>query len=183
MTWSDSVTEQFSLVDLFTTDESDFYGPYNTLLFELFPPNEHYQVSPQFKRITGSMDFTVLYIVSKRKVPVFFVEIKTSLALDKVFSRTEADDQMRKRFVEFASGSIPTPKLVGLSALGTNFCVYEFTTVDNQLLPVRIIPDPRFLIDTAPKAWWNYDILDPTGEAKLREVVEEVKAMSVDLNP
>ncbi|KAG9223504.1 hypothetical protein PLEOSDRAFT_1088304 [Pleurotus ostreatus PC15] len=183
MTWSDSVVEQFSLVDLFTTDESDFYGPYNTLLFELFPANEHYQVSPQFKRITGSMDFTVLYIVSKRKVPVFFVEIKTYLALDKVSSRTEADDQMRKRFVEFASGSVPTPKLVGLSAMGTHFSIYELTTANNQLLPVRIIPDPRFLIDTAPKEQWSYDILDPAGEAKMREIVEEVKAMSVDLNP
>lgn len=183
MPWSDSVTEQFSLIDLFTTDESNFYGPYNTLLFEFFLPNEHYQVSPQFKRILGSMDFTGLYIVSKRKVPVFFLEIKTYLALDKLSSRAEADDQMHKRFVKFASGSIPTPKLVGLSALGTNFCVYELTTVDNQLLPDRIVPDPRFLIETAPKAWWSYDILSQAGEVKLREVVEEVKTMLVDLNP
>jgi hypothetical protein len=182
MTWPDSVTEQFSLVDRFTTDESDFYGPYNTLLFELFPPQEHYQVSPQFKRITGSVDYTILYIVRKRKVPVIFLEIRTSLALDKISSRTEADDQMRKRFVEFASSSIPTPKLVGLSALGTHFCVYEYTTANKQLLPVRIIHDPQFLIDRAPQVWWNHDILDPAGEIKLREVVEEVKAMSVDLN-
>ena len=89
---------------------------------------------------------------------------------------------MRKRFVKFASGSIPTPKLVGLSALGTHFCVYEYTTVDKQLLPVRIIPNPRFLIDMAPQVWWNHNILDLAGEIKLREVAEEVKAMSVDLN-
>jgi hypothetical protein len=127
------------------------------------------------------MDFTVLYIVNKQEVPVFFVVIKTYLALDKVSSRMEADDQMRKRFIEFTSSNIPTPKLVGLSALGTNFCVYELMTVDNQLLPVRIIPDPQFLINTAPKVWWDYDILDPAGEVKLREVVEEVKAMLVDL--
>jgi len=183
MPWPDSVTEQFNLVNLFTTEESDFYGPYNTLLFELFPANEHYQVSPQFKRITGSMDFIILYIVSKRKVPVFFIEIKTFIALDKISSRTEADDQMRKIFVEFASGNIPIPKLVGLSAMGTHLSIYELTTENKQLLPARIVPDSRFLIDTAPKAWWNYDILDPIGEAKLREVVEEVKAMSVDLNP
>ncbi|KAF8500632.1 hypothetical protein BU17DRAFT_59027 [Hysterangium stoloniferum] len=183
MTWSDSVAEQFSLVNLYTTDESDFYGPYNTLLFELFPAIEHYQVSPQFKRITGSMDFTVLYVVSRRKVPVFFVEIKTYIALDKLSSRMEADDQMRKRFFEFMSGSIPTPKLVGLSAMGTRFSVYQFTTKNNELLPVRIIPDARYVTDTAPKAWWSHDILDAAGEAKLREVVAEVKAMSLGLNP
>ncbi|KAF8529766.1 hypothetical protein BU17DRAFT_36440 [Hysterangium stoloniferum] len=184
MTWSDSVAEQFSLVNLYTTDESDFYGPYNTLLFELFRVNEHYQVSPQFKRITGSMDFTVLYVVSRRKVPVFFVDIKTYIALDKLSSRMEADDQMRKRFVEFVSGNIPIPKLVGLSAMGTRFSVYQLTTTkNNELLPVRIMPDARFVTDTAPRAWWNHDILDAAGEAKLREIVAEVKAMSVGLNP
>ncbi|KAJ8703303.1 hypothetical protein PTI98_001937 [Pleurotus ostreatus] len=67
--------------------------------------------------------------------------------------------------------------------MGTNFSIYELTTANNQLLPVRIIPDPRFLIDTAPKEQWSYDILDPAGEAKMREIVEEVKAMSVVPNP
>ena len=108
-------------------------------------------------------------------MPVFFTKIKTYIALDKFSLRTEADDQIRKRFVEFAD-SIPIPKLVGLSAMGTRFSIYE-STMENKLLPVRIIPDDRSLIDTAPKARWNYDILDPAGE-----VVEEVKAMLVDLN-
>ena len=90
MTWSDTVTEQSSLVNLFTTDESDFHGPYNILSSSSHLIIEQYQVSSQCKRITGSMNIT-LYIVSKRKVPVFFAEIKTYLALDKV-SRTEADD-------------------------------------------------------------------------------------------
>ncbi|KAF9487721.1 hypothetical protein BDN71DRAFT_599735 [Pleurotus eryngii] len=90
MTWSDSVIEQFGLVDLSTADASDFYEPCNTLLFELFPANEHYQVSPQCKRITGSMDFTFLYFVSKRKVPVFFMQICTYAAIDKASSRMES---------------------------------------------------------------------------------------------
>lgn len=181
MPWSSGVTLQFSLVDIFATEESDFYGPYNTLLFELFPASENYQVSPRFKRITGSMDFIVLYIVSLRKVPVFFVEIKTYIALDKLSSRIEADDQMRNLFVDFSSGSIPTPKLIGLSAMGTHFSVYEYTPATKELIPVRIMPDPRFIIDTAPKAQWGHNILDPAGEAKLREIVAEVKAMSAAL--
>jgi hypothetical protein len=95
----------------------------------------------------------------------------------------EADDNMRKSFVEFTSGRILPLKLVGLSALGTQFSIYEFTTKNNQLLPVRIIPNAQFLTDTAPKVRWNYDVLDPDGESKLREIAEEVKAMSVDPNP
>src|SRR5882724_7829461 len=42
------------------------------------------------------MDFTVNYIASKRKVPIFFIEIKNYIALDKVSSQAEADDLMRK---------------------------------------------------------------------------------------
>lgn len=110
------------------------------------------------------MGIIVLYIVSKRKV--FFVQIKRYLALDKV-SRTEADDQMFKWFIEFPSGNIVTPKLVGLSVLGTNFCVYEFTTVATNSCLLALSSISQFLIDTAPKAWWNYDILHPTGDEKL----------------
>ena len=183
MTWSEGITEQFTLVNRFTTDESDFYGPYNTLLVEFFPAREHYQVSPQFKRVAGSMGLSIFYIVSKRKIPVFFIEINTSLAVDDMSLRTEADDQMRKRFAQFASGSLPTPRLFGLSAMGTQFSVYELTTATNQLLPGRTVPNPMFITDMAPRAWWNYDLLTAAGEAKIRELVADVKQMAVDLNP
>ncbi|KAH7907697.1 hypothetical protein BJ138DRAFT_455909 [Hygrophoropsis aurantiaca] len=181
MPWSDSIIEQFGLVDLSTAEESDFYGPYNTLLFDLFPAAEHFQISPQFKRITGSMDFTALYIVYKRKVPVFFVEIKTYVSLEKLTSRSEADDQMRQMFIDFTSGHIPIPKLFGISAMGPVFSVYELTTENKQLLPLRIDPDVRYLIDTAPKQQWNYNLMEPDGEARLREIVAEVKEMALDL--
>lgn len=182
MPWSESVIEQFSLLDLLTTDESDFYGPFNTLLFELFPPSQHYQISPQYKRVAGSLDFTVLYIVHKRKVPIFFISIKTFLALDNLSSRAKADDQMRERFLEFSSGSIPTLKLFGISAMGTRFSVYELTTANRQLQPPRINPDVNYLIDRAPKDRWNHDIMDEAGEARLKEVVAEVKEMASNLN-
>lgn len=42
MPWSEGVVEQFEVVDLYTTEESDFYGSSNSLLVELFPGAEHY---------------------------------------------------------------------------------------------------------------------------------------------
>jgi hypothetical protein len=82
MVWNEFILEQFDLVNRFTTDESEFYDPNNSLLGGLFLVAQHYQVAPQFKRITGSMDFSVFYIV-----PVLFIEIKTFLCLDHDSSR------------------------------------------------------------------------------------------------
>jgi hypothetical protein len=69
MPWIDTILEQFEIVDRFTTDESEYYGPYNTLLTDLFPHTEHYQVTPQDKGpvTPGSTDFTTIYIVRKWK--------------------------------------------------------------------------------------------------------------------
>ncbi|EDR05009.1 uncharacterized protein LACBIDRAFT_303720 [Laccaria bicolor S238N-H82] len=49
MPWIDTILEQFESVTRFTTDESEYYGPYNTLLTDLFPHTEHYEVMPQYK--------------------------------------------------------------------------------------------------------------------------------------
>jgi hypothetical protein len=51
----------------FLLHESDSYGPFNSLPVDLFPVSEHYQVSPQFKRIDGSLDITVQFIVCHRR--------------------------------------------------------------------------------------------------------------------
>jgi hypothetical protein len=103
MTWSGGVVEQFKMFDPNTTEESDFYGPFTSLLVELFPSSEYYQVSPKFNRVGGSFDFTIQFIVLCRRVPVFFVEVKTFHSLKSLSTWDDADDQIRQRFCEFAS--------------------------------------------------------------------------------
>ena len=74
MPWDATILEQFELINHYATDESEYYGPYIiTLLTDMFPNIEHYQVAPQFKGpvTPGSIDFTFVYVVMKRKVPVF----------------------------------------------------------------------------------------------------------------
>jgi len=60
--WANTIIEQFEIVDLHTTEESDFFGPFNSLLSDLFPASEHYMVSPQTMRI-GELDFIFQSIV------------------------------------------------------------------------------------------------------------------------
>jgi hypothetical protein len=170
-----------SVVDRFTTEEGDWCGPFNTLLFELFPPSEHYQVTPQYKRVKGSQDFTVHYIIHKRRVPIFFVEIKTYHSLANLSARGLADNQMRDRFREFASGSIPMPMLIGISSFGTQFCVYTFTSETWTLKPALISADAHIVNDVALQNRWAFNMLDEEGETRLREVVVSTKSMVANL--
>jgi len=181
MPWPEHIALQFELVNQFTTEENDYYGPFNSLLTDLFPTSEYYQVAPQFKRVKGSMDFSVIFLVTRRKVPVFFIELKTYVACDTASTRIQADDQMRDRFLDFRMGSIPIPTLYGLSAFGTRICVYEFNVESDILTPERISRHKKMFTDAAPKEWWNLDILEPQGEARLKEIVGQIKAMAANL--
>jgi len=49
MVWKDYIVKQFDFVNRLTTEEIDLYGPYYTLLHDLFPLEEGYLIAPQFK--------------------------------------------------------------------------------------------------------------------------------------
>ena len=89
---------------------------------------------------------------------------------------------MRDRFVDLTSGNLPIPKLYGLSALGTRFCVYEYIFEDCMLTPPSIAPHSYLVTDTAPRERWHHDIFEAQGEARLRELVRDIKAMVADLH-
>jgi len=180
MPWPDYVTTQFNLVNPCTTDESEYYGSFNTLLTSLFPPTENFQVAPQFIRTRDPIDFTVIFIVMKRKAPVFFIDVKTYLAFDHTPSRREADDQMRNMFLDFSS--LPLPKVYGISALGTRFSVYEYHSDTRILTPELILPDLDVVSDIAPQDRWNYDVMTPEGEAKFKQIAGEIKKMAAALS-
>ncbi|KAK7451692.1 hypothetical protein VKT23_012371 [Stygiomarasmius scandens] len=178
MTWTDTITEQFALADRFTTDESDFYGPYNTLLTHVFPHSEHYQVVPQFKGpvTPGSIDFTTIYIVKKRKLPVMFIEIKTFVSLDDMAARELADRQMRDCFTRLLN-HLKIPALYGISAMGTKFAVYKYDAVTRRLTPPVIARDPEVVNDVAPAERWTHELMEEGGEQVFNDIVEKVKSM------
>jgi hypothetical protein len=180
MPWEATILEQFQLVDRYTTDESEYYGPYITFLTDLFPHTDHYQVAPQFKGpiMPGSIDFTIVYIVMKRKVPIFFIEVKPYVHMRDIAKREKADNQMRDRFRELGSLNLPVTKLYGISAMGTCFSVYEYTKETNRVTPPSIPRDQDVIDDVAPESRWNYELLEADGEAKFRLIVAEVKAIA-----
>jgi len=182
MPWPDAIIEQFELIDCLE-DETEYYGPYNTLLNNLFPYTEHFQVVPQYKgSITpGSIDFTTTYVVRKQKCPVFFIEMNPFTHLDRLFTREKADAQMRAKFFALIDRNLVIPKLYGVSAIGTRLAIYEYLKESNQLTPPTISRDPKYMIDVAPADRWTHELLEPAGEAKLKELVASIKAMCADI--
>ena len=183
MPWSDTIIEQFEFIDRFTEDETEYYGSYNTLLNHLFPCEDHFQVVPQAKGplTPGSIEFSIIYIVRKRKCPVFFIDIKPFTDLGMRSIRREADTQMRERFFALIDRNLVIPKLYGVSAMGTRLAVYDYSKETNQLTPRAIASDPKDTTDVAPADCWTHELLEPAGEAKMRELVASIKAMCADI--
>ena len=96
------------------------------MLNDLFPASEFYQIAPQFKHIAGSIDFTVIFLIMRRKVPVLFVELKTYIAYD---MDSTHKDKMRDWVLDFTAGNIPIPKLYRLSVMKRIF-YYHVNTID-----------------------------------------------------
>lgn len=95
-----TILEQFRAVNRSTTDESEYYGPYTSLLTNLIPHVEYFQVVPRLRRPTTPDDtgFTITFVVMKRKVPVFLIEIKPYVYLPSYGRRSNALNQMREGF-------------------------------------------------------------------------------------
>jgi hypothetical protein len=182
MAWPDFVREHFEIVPANSTDESEYYGPYNAILNYLFPITKHYQIAPQYKGpvFPGSVDYTTLFIVLRRKHLVFFIEMKAPNHIDTISKRATADSQMRDRF-RALEASLVIPKLYALSALGTRLCIYNFDKQTRRTQPSLIPRDPEVMNDEAPAARWDTELLSAEGEAKLRDLAARIEGMCSQL--
>ena len=179
MPWKDYILEQFeSAIPLGEYDESQYYGPYNTLLSKSFPGSEHYLVVPQYKRPRRpeSVDFTTIFLIQQRQHPVFFVEVKAAGHIRNDSSCADTDQQMRQ-WVYALRNDIEIPILHGLCAIGTKLCFYEYTKDTQELEPVPIPDHATRIVDLAPRDHWDFDVLTPKGERKFRGVIGDIKRM------
>jgi len=186
MPWPEIITHIFEYIDKSTTDGNQYSGPFNPLLTWLFPASEYYQVAPQGKYIADSNIFIMTYfigkIISRQLVPISFIQVMPHFAYDSNYLRRVADNQMCERFLDLIARGTPIPEFYGISALGTQFCVYEYIPASHHPTPLGLVPHPHFITNTIPKEKWDLDILEPQGEARLKEVVHHIKEMVVDIH-
>lgn len=163
-------------------DESAYHGPYNKLLYTLFPGDSSYYVTFVKRVITadGRVERSFALIVElEEHGPVFFVSVEphaSDLAI--ISKREEADILIRQHYADMInSGAPPIPTLHGVCAFGTRLCFYRYNKATGNLEPPQIHQDGTHSKDTAPLDQWNCDLLDDKGEARFRAIVAEVQEM------
>ncbi|KAF8059569.1 hypothetical protein FPV67DRAFT_1453790 [Lyophyllum atratum] len=108
----------------------------------------------------------------------FFVEIKPSYAYESASARASADSQMRERFDRFReTGAIHVDRLYGISALGSQICIYTYTTATQEITPPLIQQHPTYFIDVAPKERWSTDVMSHLGEQMVRGIAAQTRQM------
>ena len=117
MVWGDHKLHQFNNVDWGTTNENNFYTTFNLLLQSFFPPKEAYNVFPQYNQVAGAIDFMVTH--NAIQLPIFFVKVKVSSALDRISTHAWADHQMCQQFTAILDSFaiIPLPAVIGISTI------------------------------------------------------------------
>src|SRR5882724_121787 len=183
MSWHQSIIDQFNAVDPNTTVESEWYGPYNTLLVHIFKYEDGFSVHPQYSLFESqeSIDFTTIYIVERKCHPVFMHEIKLHPNIVDKSRRNSMDRQIHKHFDKLADDLV-IPRLHAVPLMGMTFTTYVLENATSLVTPQPNISSNKDIIrDLAPWSWWQYEILEATGRAKFLEIVEDVEAMSLEI--
>ncbi|KAF8633625.1 hypothetical protein AX17_004417 [Amanita inopinata Kibby_2008] len=123
------------------------------------------------------IDLVVFLRVDFHTQPVFFIEIKTAVAIEHLSERAEADNQLRSRLEHLSNQSLS--ELHGLSALGTRLCFYCRDKSTESVTPPLIPRNDEYVNDTAPADRWNMDILTDDGYSAFMNIVERVKALAI----
>ena len=81
-------------------------------------------------------------------------------------------------------GACLIPTLWAVSAMGTKLSFYHLEVVipDVDIVPHAIARQIARVNDAVPESSWNYDILEPAGEQKFRQVVDQIKAACARLS-
>ncbi|CAA7260940.1 unnamed protein product [Cyclocybe aegerita] len=158
--------------------ESEYNGPYNKLLYTLFPADSDFVVVPlNLLHPRNPADFISTFEVLLLKIPVLVLQLKPPSHLNVPSKHQAADEQIRSHMgdlVEFC----PLRTLYAVSALETKLCFYNLDPRDEnaEIVPLAIPRHATRLNDTAPATRWGYDILEPSREERFRKIVEEIKA-------
>ncbi|KAF8969619.1 hypothetical protein BDZ97DRAFT_1653537, partial [Flammula alnicola] len=165
------------------TDASAYYGPWKKLLHYLFPLDSGYEVIPQYKRpsqMNGNIDFVALFTIKVVHEPVFFLTIHPPAAFDVASKREEADIHIRDCYGYYMEG-VRVPVLHGVSALGTKLSFYRCEADTKEWTPHNVPHEDEYVTDIAPQERWNADVLEEEGARKLQAIVDNVKAMSAQI--
>ncbi|KAJ7480888.1 hypothetical protein FB451DRAFT_1394943 [Mycena latifolia] len=155
----------------------DFYGPYNKLLYHLFPADTNFLVSPGFYPSRLAADDTAEFTVFYNERPVLLLQIAPLEMLRWPSAREAADAASRRRLRDLAP-LCPLPKLYAVSAFGTKLRFYASGAAGIDPPPAAS-PSPTYagsFADSVPLGRWNSDVLEEEGANLLKQAVAEIIA-------
>ncbi|KAJ3318122.1 hypothetical protein HDV06_000802 [Boothiomyces sp. JEL0866] len=179
--WPGILVNRFKRVNSEATEKA-WYGPYNRMLNHFFPESEDFTVCPQAYPLETrqSVDLSVEYFVELNDKPFLFVEIKRSRVLDFIYTRIEADQQARDRFLDLESKS-PLDTLYVISAIGNKCCVYKKLRGGSVEPPLVYPTDNSRVENLAPSSFWDLDIYTKDGRVRLANLFHDLRSQCLNL--
>ncbi|KIK04009.1 hypothetical protein K443DRAFT_94062, partial [Laccaria amethystina LaAM-08-1] len=160
--------------------QNRYYGPYDKLLNYCFGSGFTFYVarqSPPASDSHNTVNFVVFLVVfNSDDKPVLIVGVKNDSWAQKAELRYRADKQMRDQY-GLMLDDCPTPRLWGLSVLGTSLRVYCGDKASYEVTPQAIPrPEPlsRVLSPSFLAREWDLDLLSQEGFEKMKEIVTDI---------
>ena len=124
MPWPSQITSAFATVEGgndIVAHRNQYHGPYNKLLYTLFPADSDFIVSPNYVDIlgntSGDANFFMSFEITFHQHPVLILEVKPPQQLLFTSKREAADRQIRQRLVDLAESGVCCCKLCFMSLL------------------------------------------------------------------
>ena len=133
--------------------------------------------------LRDSTDYIACFEIRLENEPVLIVMLKDPTAIQRISTRPEADDQIRRKIIDLAE-HCPLGTLHAVGAIGTKLRFYSLNVKNRaaRIDPPRIDRDPDMVNDCAPAERWNCDVLEASGEEKLLAVINEITTGRAGLN-
>ncbi|KAJ7636206.1 hypothetical protein FB45DRAFT_788406 [Roridomyces roridus] len=174
--WPKTIIHPFRGIPAETGRDTDFYGPYNKLLYHLFPADTNFIVFPgsypprhsSIANTPAGVEFTVLYNNS----PVLLLQLSAPDLLRWPSARADVDTAARRRLRDLAP-LCPLPKLYAVTAFGTKLRFYAATTGEGDVVDI----DPPLM--DRPRPAPGHGGLPPTPISPRSPTVPSVRISTV----
>jgi len=173
------LTKAVELNDDNETIESKFYPLYNKILNFWFPPDEGYDVSPQWTipDTRKTVDFAITFVIEHHQHPLLLVEIKPPSDFHVDSGREAAIIQVIQRLDELGPTNIHADRLYAVSAVGKRWraCYALKGSSSKGGQPVKGIAEGSSLRSAGPECW-NPDITSDASYDAFQGIVESIKS-------
>ncbi|KAJ7601195.1 hypothetical protein C8J56DRAFT_769097, partial [Mycena floridula] len=160
-------------------DKSRYYGLYNKILNYWFPPEEGFDVNPQWKlpQRRQSIDFVVSFTIMHNSFPLILVENKPGFDFRLDSARERAMEQIIQRLDDLGPLNHHFERLYAIQTFGKKWrAAYAFRgrgSTGGQ--PVRDIAE-RPSLRSPNKECWNDNILSDSSYKAMETIVAQIKS-------